>query len=156
MTKTPAKNHDKSALGDRTTQEELDAQAAGRPPAPGSKDRPGFDLGGAVTDATAGTGLGLGDDASENRLDRRLPGRRQRAKLGLPRFGGAVAPDTTGRSQSLGGSVRYGMGDGAHVDRENPVPTKPKPATRVRKVPPGMKADARGKKLVPVASRRHR
>jgi len=93
MTKTPPKSHDKPAATDGTTQEKLDAQAAGRPPPPGSKDRPGFDLGGAVTDATAGTGLGLGDDAAENRLDQRLPGRRQRTKLGLPRFGGGIERD---------------------------------------------------------------
>lgn len=37
------------------------------------KDRPGFDLGGADSDNTAGSGLGIGPDASENREDRRLP-----------------------------------------------------------------------------------
>ena len=93
MTKTPDRKHDKPVPNSGTTQEELDARAAGLPPAPGSKDRPGFDLGGAVTDAKAGTGLGLGDDAAENRLDRRLPGRRQRTKPGLPRFGGAIERD---------------------------------------------------------------
>ena len=45
---------------------------------------PGFDLGGAVTDATAGSGLGLGDDAAENQKDRRLPGRRPKNKVDLP------------------------------------------------------------------------
>ena len=94
MTRPPARKHDKPAPGAATPQEELDARAAGRPPAPGAKDRPGFDLGGAVTDATAGAGLGLGEDAAENRRDRRLPGRRQQqAKPGFPRFGGAIARD---------------------------------------------------------------
>ena len=40
------------------------------------KDRPGFDLGGSKNGNTAGTGLGLGKDASEGAHDRRLPGRR--------------------------------------------------------------------------------
>jgi hypothetical protein len=47
-----------------------------------------------VTGVTAGSGLGLGDNAAENRKDRRLPGRRPKNKLGLPRFGGAVVNDT--------------------------------------------------------------
>ncbi len=80
MTKTPAKPHDKPTPADEQTEEQANAQAADRSPGPGSKDRPGFDLGGAVTDATAGTGLGLGVDAAENRDDRRLPGRRGKAK----------------------------------------------------------------------------
>lgn len=54
-------------------QKESNAEVAGRMPGPGAKDRPGFDLGGAVTDATAGSGLGLGDDAAESKEDRRLP-----------------------------------------------------------------------------------
>lgn len=36
-------------------------------------DRPGFDLGGSSGDTTAGKGLGLGDDAKENRKGWRLP-----------------------------------------------------------------------------------
>jgi hypothetical protein len=36
-------------------------------------DRPGFDLGGSLGDTDAGKGLGLGDDAKENRKDWRLP-----------------------------------------------------------------------------------
>ena len=67
-----------------------DPQAAARAPGPGATDRPGFDLGGSVSDATAGTGLGAGDDASENPLDRGIPGHRTRTELGLPRFSGAV------------------------------------------------------------------
>lgn len=39
-------------------------------------DRPGFDLGGSTSKTSAGTGLGLGQDAAENRRDRSLPGRR--------------------------------------------------------------------------------
>lgn len=36
-------------------------------------DRPGFDLGGATGDTTAGKGLGLGTDAKEGRKGWRLP-----------------------------------------------------------------------------------
>lgn len=39
-------------------------------------DRPGFDLGGSTGEVSAGTGLGLGANAAENRSDRKLPGRR--------------------------------------------------------------------------------
>ncbi len=39
-------------------------------------DRPGFDLGGSTGKTSAGTGLGFGKDAAENRRDRSLPGRR--------------------------------------------------------------------------------
>lgn len=66
---------------------QINEKAAARPPGPEAKDRPGFDLGGAVTDATAGSGLGLGGDAAENRKYRRLPGRRPKNKPGQPRFG---------------------------------------------------------------------
>jgi hypothetical protein len=86
MTKLPDANNDEPAPSEENNQQRLNAEAAARSPAPGAKDRPGFDLGGAVTDATAGTGLGLGNDAAENRMDRRLPGRRPRTKLGLPGF----------------------------------------------------------------------
>jgi hypothetical protein len=36
-------------------------------------DRPGFDLGGSTGETDAGKGLGLGDDAKENRKEWRLP-----------------------------------------------------------------------------------
>lgn len=36
-------------------------------------DRPGFDLGGATGDTSAGKGLGLGNDAKEGREDWKLP-----------------------------------------------------------------------------------
>jgi hypothetical protein len=42
---------------------------------PKQVDRPGFDLGGATGETSAGSGLGLGQDASENRRDRSLPRR---------------------------------------------------------------------------------
>jgi hypothetical protein len=51
-------------------------------------DRPGFDLSGSSDDTHAGTGLGLGTDASETPGDRRLPGRRLENKLTIPRWGG--------------------------------------------------------------------
>lgn len=39
-------------------------------------DRPGFDFDGSTGETTAGTGLGLGEDASEDPRDRSLPDRR--------------------------------------------------------------------------------
>ncbi len=93
MAKSTDAKHDERAAGDEDNQQRLNAKAAGRSPGPGARDRPGFDLGGALTRATASLGLGLRDDAAENRTDRRLPGRRPKNKLGLPRFGGAVVND---------------------------------------------------------------
>lgn len=59
-------------------------------------DRPGFDLSGSSDDTTAGTGLGLGNDASDTAGDRRLPGRRPDNKLTIPRWGG---PEPEGRTE---------------------------------------------------------
>ena len=53
-------------------------------------DRPGFDLGGSSGETTAGLGLGLGDDSSDTRLERSLPGRRMGATLHIPRW---IGPD---------------------------------------------------------------
>jgi hypothetical protein len=47
-----------------------------KPKKAGAVDRPGLDLGGSTGETTAGTGLGLGDNASEDPRDRSLPGRR--------------------------------------------------------------------------------
>jgi hypothetical protein len=58
-------------------------------------DRPGFDLGGSSGDTHAGTGLGLGVDASDSAGDRRLPGRRLDNKLTIPRWGGAAPKPPT-------------------------------------------------------------
>jgi hypothetical protein len=71
MAKSTDANHDEAAPGDENNQQRLNAKAAARSPGPGAEDRPGFDLGGAVTDTTAGSGLGQGNDASENSGDRR-------------------------------------------------------------------------------------
>jgi hypothetical protein len=51
-------------------------KAAVPSPEPVAVDRPGFDLGGSSGKTSAGTGLGLGQDAAENHRDRSLPGRR--------------------------------------------------------------------------------
>lgn len=50
-------------------------------------DRPGFDLGGSSGETHAGTGLGLGENASETVGDRRLPGRRLDNDVTIPRWG---------------------------------------------------------------------
>ncbi len=55
-------------------------KAAVPKPEPVAVDRPGFDLGGSTGKTSAGTGLGLGQDAFENRRDRSLPGRRGKRK----------------------------------------------------------------------------
>ena len=90
MAKSTDTNHDEPSPREEKRRERFDANAAARPPEPGAEDRPGFDLGGAATGATAGSGLGLGNNTAENRKDRRLPGRRPKNKLALPRFGGSV------------------------------------------------------------------
>jgi hypothetical protein len=51
-------------------------KAADSSPEREAVDRPGFDLGGSTGKTSAGTGLGPGQDAAENRRDRSLPGRR--------------------------------------------------------------------------------
>lgn len=56
-------------------------------------DRPGFDLGGSSGETHAGTGLGLGADASDTPGDRRLPGRRPDNKLTIPRWAGSDRQD---------------------------------------------------------------
>lgn len=53
-------------------------------------DRPGFDLGGATGKTTAGFGLGLGEDSSDSRQERSLPGRRMTGRLSIPHW---VSPD---------------------------------------------------------------
>lgn len=71
--KTPApKNSPKSKHG----QGKPGDKAADISLKPVAVDRPGFDLGGPTGKTSAGTGLGLGTDAAENRRDRSLPGRR--------------------------------------------------------------------------------
>ena len=67
--KAPAPKNSRTSKQDQRKPED-------RPPEPIAVDRPGFDLGGSTGKTSAGTGLGLGQDAAENRRDRRLPGRR--------------------------------------------------------------------------------
>ncbi len=62
-----------SENGRKNVSQRSDHHVAAQDPVPGAKDRPGFDLGGSVTDKSAGTGLGLGEDAAEDARDRRLP-----------------------------------------------------------------------------------
>ncbi len=61
---TPKSKHDQGKPG---------YKAADSSPEPVAVDRPGFDLGGSTGKTSAGTGLGLGPDAAENRRDRSLP-----------------------------------------------------------------------------------
>jgi hypothetical protein len=68
----------------------LNEHVAKKPPLPAALDRPGFDLGGSTRKTTAGTGIGLGDDAAENRIDRSLPGRHAKPILSKPRW---LGPD---------------------------------------------------------------
>lgn len=61
----------------------IEDKAADLPPEIVAVDRPGFDLGGSTGKTSAGTGLGLGQDAFESRRDRSLPGRRGKSKWGI-------------------------------------------------------------------------
>jgi hypothetical protein len=75
--KAPAPKHSPKSKHDQRKPED---KAAIPPPEPVAVDRPGFDLGGSTGKTSAGTGLGLGQDAFENRRDRSLPGRRGKSK----------------------------------------------------------------------------
>ncbi len=68
-------------------------------------DRPGFDLGGASDDTHAGTGLGLGEDASETAGDRRLPGRRLHNKQTIPRWSGPTFDSESAPVKTPSGSA---------------------------------------------------
>ena len=75
QSKTPApKNSPKGKRGQGCPGD----NSADSSPNPVAVDRPGFDLGGSTGKTSAGTGLGLGTDAAENRDDRSLPGRREK------------------------------------------------------------------------------
>jgi hypothetical protein len=84
MTKSRDKDSERAASRE-SSRRRPDANVAAQDPGPGAEDRPGFDLGGAVTNATAGSGLGLGNDAAENRQDRRLPRHRPKSTPIAPR-----------------------------------------------------------------------
>lgn len=66
----------KNSPANKQDQHRPEDNAADHPREPVAVDRPGFDLGGSTGKTSAGTGLGLGQDAAKNRRDRRLPGRR--------------------------------------------------------------------------------
>lgn len=74
--KPPAASSSPKGKTASKTPDKAPDKAAGSSPESAKVDRPGFDLGGATGKTTAGTGLGLGPDAAENRSDRSLPGRR--------------------------------------------------------------------------------
>lgn len=71
QTRTPTPK--KKKPGARKSPDKPGDSAAGSSGKPGDVDRPGFDLGGSTGKTSAGTGLGPGVDAAENRRDRRLP-----------------------------------------------------------------------------------
>ncbi len=58
-------------------------KAAAPPSKPVAVDRPGFDLGGSTGKTSAGTGLGLGQDAFESRRDRSLQEQRGKGKSSI-------------------------------------------------------------------------
>jgi hypothetical protein len=70
QTAAPVAN-DKSK--DKQEQRKTEDKTTVSPPEPVAVDRPGFDLGGSTGKTRAGTGLGLGRDAFENRSSRSLP-----------------------------------------------------------------------------------
>lgn len=69
--KSRANEHEKHKQKNKLPEQKSDPVAV---------DRPGFDLGGSTGKTSAGTGLGTGQDASESRSGRRLPGRRGKSK----------------------------------------------------------------------------
>jgi hypothetical protein len=71
--KTPA---EKNSPKNKQDQGKRKDKTADHSPEPEAVDRPGFDLGGSTGKTSAGTGLGPGQDAADNRSDRSLPGRR--------------------------------------------------------------------------------
>ena len=73
--RTPAMGREKLRDATKKPDQRNDKSAAPKSK-PAKKDRPGFDLGGSARDSTAGTGLGLETDATENAVARKLPGRR--------------------------------------------------------------------------------
>ena len=66
----------KNSPENKNRQDNPKEKAADSSPKPTAVDRPGFDLGGSTGKTSAGTALGLGTDAGENRRDRSLPRRR--------------------------------------------------------------------------------
>ena len=83
---------------------ETEGKPERRLPDPNAVDRPGFDLGGSTGNTTAGTGLGLGEDAGESRSDRSLPGRHAGATLSIPRWSGPTAhgPPASAKDKASG------------------------------------------------------
>ena len=75
--KAPAPKNSPKSKHDQGKPED---KAAVHPPESVDVDRSGFDLGGSTGKTSAGAGLGLGQDAFENRRDRSLPGRRGKRK----------------------------------------------------------------------------
>lgn len=68
----------------KADKEKIDRKVTVNSQKPAKVDRPGFDLNGSTGKTSAGTGVGLGPDAAENREDRSLPGRR----VNVQNFGG--------------------------------------------------------------------
>ncbi len=94
-TPLPGKNPEDIHKSDNQQKQRKPNIAADRPPEPVAVDRPGFDLGGSTGETSAGTGLGPGEDAAENRQDRSLPGRRGESTLNIPRWSGAEPAKTS-------------------------------------------------------------
>lgn len=78
--KSPAQKNSPISKHDQRSSED---KAAVPPSKPVAVDRPGFDLGGSTGKTSAGTGLGLGQDAFENRRDRSLQEQRGKGKLSI-------------------------------------------------------------------------
>lgn len=78
--KQPKAHVPKNSPKSKHDQRKPENKVAVPPPEPVAVDRPGFVLGGSTGKTRAGTGLGPGQDAFENRSDRSLPGRRAKNK----------------------------------------------------------------------------
>jgi hypothetical protein len=71
--KLPAAPDTKSSQTKQHDRHKPKGKVTEHPSEPVAVDRPGFDLGGSTGETSAGTGLGLGQDASESRSGRSLP-----------------------------------------------------------------------------------
>lgn len=104
----PSTSPESSAATEGAGKPSPDSPPQGTPPTANDLglgiDRPGFDLGGSSADTHAGTGLGLGKDASDTPGDRRLPGRRLENELTIPRWSGPASHDTDAPVEKTAGT----------------------------------------------------
>ncbi|MEP7173522.1 MAG: hypothetical protein ABI705_08545 [Aestuariivirga sp.] len=93
MPKLTRKNKSSTISNEQNHSAKTRSKSGLRPQRPQATDRPGFDLGGASTDASAGRGIGFGNNAAEYPKDQRQPGVKADVKQDAPRFTGSVTTE---------------------------------------------------------------